>query len=144
MGCQTKIAEAIRDKGADYLLGLKDNWPVPRAEVERFLANPRADTCAHHDTCDGGHGRVEIRRHAVCYDIDGLKRNRRFPGEWRFQDLAMMARVEAEVGRDGKTSVEPRREQAAEALERRLEQAAEEARSRPAQARLHGCTPTGM
>ena len=29
-------------------------------------------------------------------------------------------------------------------VEPRLEQAAEDARSRPAQARLHGCTPTEM
>lgn len=108
MGCQTKIAEAIRDQGADYLLALKDNGPVPRAEVERFFADPKADTCAHHDTFDGGHGRVAIRRHAVCHEIDWLKSDRRFPGEWRFQDLAMMARVEAKVGRDGKTSIERR------------------------------------
>ena len=83
LGCQTKIAEAIRDK-ADYLLALKDNWPVLRAEVERFFANPRADSGAHHDTFDCGHGRVEIRRHAVCHEIDRLKSHRRFPGEWRF------------------------------------------------------------
>ena len=108
MGCQTKIAEAIRDQGADYLLALKDNWPVLRAEVERFFADPKADTCTHHDTFDGGHGRVEIRRHAVCHEIDWLKSDRRFPGEWRFKDLAMIAMVEAEVGRDGKTSIERR------------------------------------
>ena len=35
MGCQTKIAKAIRHKGADYLLALKDNWPAFAAEVER-------------------------------------------------------------------------------------------------------------
>ena len=108
MKCQTKIAEAIRDKGADYLLALKDNGPVLRAEVERFFADPRADTCAHHDICNGGHCRVAIRWHAVCHEIDGLKSNRRFHGEWRFKGLAMMARVEAEVRRDGKTSIERR------------------------------------
>ena len=108
MGCQTKIAEAIRDKWADYLLALKDNGPVLRAEVERCFADLRADTRAHHDTFDGGHGRIEIRQHAVCHEIDWLKSDRCFPGEGRFKDLAMMARVEAEVERDGKTSIERR------------------------------------
>ena len=93
MGCQTKIAEAIRDKGTDYLLALKDNWLVLCAEVERFFADPKADTRTHYDTFDGGHGRVEIRRHAVCHEIDLLKSDRRFHGEGRFKDLAMIARV---------------------------------------------------
>jgi hypothetical protein len=30
MGCQTKIADKILAKGADYLLALKDNWPPRR------------------------------------------------------------------------------------------------------------------
>ena len=30
MGCQRDIAQAIRNKGADYLLALKDNWPIAR------------------------------------------------------------------------------------------------------------------
>ena len=37
MGCQTEIAKAIRAKGADYLLALKDNWPALAEEVERFF-----------------------------------------------------------------------------------------------------------
>ena len=107
-GRRTKVAEAIRDKGADYLLALKDNGPVLRAEVERCFADSKADTCTHHDTFNGGHGRVAIRRHAEGHEIDWLKSNRHFSGEWRFKGLAMMARVKAEVGRDGKTSTERR------------------------------------
>ena len=34
MGTQKEIAEQIRQKGADYLLALKDNQPHLRAEVE--------------------------------------------------------------------------------------------------------------
>ena len=37
MGCQTEIAKAIRGKGADYLLALKDNWPALAEEVRRAL-----------------------------------------------------------------------------------------------------------
>lgn len=109
MGCQTKIARAIRDKGADYLLALKDNWPALTAEVARFFADPAAHSdVERHDTVDADHGRLESRRHAVCHDVAWLTADRRFPGEWRFQDLAMIAMVEATTERAGKTSVERR------------------------------------
>ena len=107
MGCQTKIAEAIRNRGADYLLALKDNWPALAAEVETFFA-AAAVALPVHETTDGDHGRIEIRRHAVCHDVEWLLSDRRFPGEWRFKDLAMIGRVEATSERDGKTTVERR------------------------------------
>ena len=40
MGCQTKIAQAILDHGADYLLALKDNQPSLAREVALFFAAP--------------------------------------------------------------------------------------------------------
>ena len=108
MGCQTKIAEAIRNRGADYLLALKDNWPALSAEVERFFAAADPAALDAHQTTDGDHGRIEIRRHAVCHDVRWLISERRFPGEWRFADLAMIAMVESETQRHGKTTVERR------------------------------------
>jgi len=108
MGCQTKIAKAIRSKGADYLLALKGNWPALSAEVERFFADPRKAGLDRHQTTDGDHGRIEIRRHAVCHDIEWLISDRRFPGEWRLDGLAMVAMVEAETERAGKTTIERR------------------------------------
>lgn len=108
MGCQTKIAKAIRDKGADYLLALKNNWPALSAEVERFLADADPATLERHQTTDNDHGRLECRRHAVCHDIEWLTSDRRFPGEWRFKDLAMIAMVETETIRAGKTCLERR------------------------------------
>jgi predicted transposase YbfD/YdcC len=108
MGCQSKIAAAIRAKGADYLLALKDNWPALSAEVERFFAETQTAACERHETVDGEHGRIEIRRHTVCHEIDWLKSDRRFPGEWRFEGLAMIAMVEATVERAAGTSIERR------------------------------------
>ena len=108
MGCQTRIAKAIRGKGADYLLALKDNWPALSAEVERFFADADPATLDRHQTTDNDHGRLEVRRHAVCHDVEWLTSDRRFPGEWRFKDLAMIAMVEAEVERGGKTCLERR------------------------------------
>jgi predicted transposase YbfD/YdcC len=104
MGCQRKIAEKIRAKGADYLLSLKDNWPTLSAEVERFFND--ADSLDTYQTIDGDHGRIEIRKHSVCHDIGFLLSDRRFPGEWRFPDLAMIAMVERQTERGGKISHE--------------------------------------
>jgi predicted transposase YbfD/YdcC len=108
MGCQSKIAAAIRDRGADYLLALKDNWPALCTEVKRFFAEADAAALDAHQTTDGDHGRIESRRHVVCHDIQWLISGRRFPGEWRFRDLTMIAMVETESERDGKTTVEQR------------------------------------
>ena len=109
MGCQTEIAKAIRAKGADYLLALKDNWPALAEEVRRYFDTAPAGTLASHETTDGDHGRIEVRRAFVSHDVGWLatddKPGRRFPGEWRFPDLAMIGMVEAEVERDGKTSI---------------------------------------
>lgn len=108
MGCQTKIAEAIRGKGADYLLALKDNWPALSAETERFFADADPAILDRHQSTDNDHGRLECRRHAVCHEVEWLASDRRFPGEWRFKDLAMIAMVEAEVERGGKACLERR------------------------------------
>ena len=108
MGCQSEIAKAVRERGADYLFCLKDNWPALCAEVGRFFADADPASVERHETTDGDHGRIEIRRHAVCHTIDWLTSDRRFPGEWRFDGLAMLAMVESEVDRGGKTSTERR------------------------------------
>jgi len=104
MGCQTKIAQAIQAKGADYLLAVKDNWPTLHGEIERFFEAP-ADGLDRHATTDGDHGRIEIRRHVVSHDVAWLSTDRRFPGEPRFPGLATIAMVEAEVERDGRTTL---------------------------------------
>ena len=104
IGCQRDIAKAIRARGADYLLALKDNWPTLAEEVRLFFDNEPAARFDRHETTDGDHGRIEVRRHAVCHDVAWLASDRRFPGEPRFPDLAMIGMVEAEVERGGKIS----------------------------------------
>lgn len=109
MGCQTKIAKTICDKGADYLLALKDNWPLLRAEVERFFADPDPDCIDRpFETTDNNHGRLEQRRHLVCHHIDWLFSDRRYPGEPRFPNLAMIGMVETKVERASKIEQERR------------------------------------
>jgi predicted transposase YbfD/YdcC len=107
MGCQTKIAEAIQAKGADYLIAVKDNWPTLHGEIKRYFETP-PDSLDRHATTDGDHGRIEVRRHVVSHDVAWLSTDRRFPGEPRFPGLAAIALVEAEVERGGKTTLSRR------------------------------------
>jgi predicted transposase YbfD/YdcC len=108
MGCQTKIAQKILDKGADYLLALKANQSNLHDEIERYFNEEAAATQGMFETIDGEHGRIEIRRHAVSHDVGWLMADRRFPGEPRFPGLKAIAMVEAEVERNGTTSCERR------------------------------------
>jgi predicted transposase YbfD/YdcC len=87
IGCQTKIARKILDREADYLLAVKQNWPNLHAEIERAFDDPATTGSLRHQTIDGDHGRIEVRRHAVSHDVAFLQTDRRFPGEPRFPGL---------------------------------------------------------
>jgi len=104
MGCQTKIAQKILDKGADYLLAIKENWPSLHGEIERYFEAPDPARLNRFETIDGEHGRIEQRRHFVSHEVGWLTTDRRFPGEPRFPGLKAIAMVEAEVEHDGNTS----------------------------------------
>jgi predicted transposase YbfD/YdcC len=108
IGCQREVAKAIRAKGADYLLALKDNWPALAEEVRLFFAREPAGAFDAFETVDGEHGRIETRRARVCHDVGWLATDRRFPGEPRFPDLAMLGMIEAEVERDGRLTLSQR------------------------------------
>ena len=108
IGTQTKIAETIVRRGADYLLALKANRPVLFGDVEAFFADPQAGPLDSLVTTDGDHGRIEVRRHAVCHDIDWLFSDRRYADEPSFPHLAMIAMVETEVERNAKIARERR------------------------------------
>ena len=111
MGTQTRIAQCILARGADYLLALKDNQKNLAAEVALFFDLPEQRGAAH-TTTDGDHGRIEVRRHWVSTSVDWLQSDRRaprhFPGEPRFPGLKAIAMVEACVERDGKTTTSRR------------------------------------
>ena len=67
MGCQKRIAQTIRDRGADYVLVLKDNHPQLYAAVVETFAVEQAEAfegCDHdfHKTVNKNHGRIETRR----------------------------------------------------------------------------------
>jgi len=92
MGCQTSIANAIQEAGADYVLRVKDNQEGLRADIERLL-DRRRERGFEDDYTDvgGGHGRVETRR---CWAIEvggrGLIDSSRWP------EVSSVALIETE------------------------------------------------
>jgi predicted transposase YbfD/YdcC len=78
MGCQKNIAETIINKGGEYVLALKDNQGNLHDNValffKHFLDSDQKDPAVdYHETTDGDHGRIEIRRHWTTDDIDWLQ-----------------------------------------------------------------------
>ena len=90
-----KIARAIKDAGADYLLAVKANQPTLRAETKGAFdaVEPAAiDRFVDHDK---GHGRIEQRTVSVIGEVDWLDGDRRFPGELRLPAASCVIRVDS-------------------------------------------------
>jgi predicted transposase YbfD/YdcC len=102
IGCNPGTAQAILDAGADYLLAVKANQSGLMGEIERFFEDPGAGALATATDLDKGHGRTEERSVSVSTRIDWLEGERRFPGEQRFPQLAMIARVVGRAWEKGK------------------------------------------
>ena len=101
--CQGETARLVLERGGDYLFALKANRPGMLAEVAAYFADPPAPPDCHR-TVDGGHGRIETRRHRVSHDVGWLFSSRRYPGEPAMPGLAAIACVESERERNGKTT----------------------------------------
>jgi len=68
MGCQRAIAAQIIQRGGDYVLALKGNQPGLYEAVRQFFDDAQARHFngiphRYHETVDGDHGRVEVRRY---------------------------------------------------------------------------------
>ena len=86
MGCQIKIAEKIVDKGADYLLAVKENQEFLLDDIkEAFGSTPAKDTYKQSNV---GHGRVETRITSVIDDTDWICQKE----EWK--NLRSLIKVE--------------------------------------------------
>lgn len=77
MGCQKEIAKVITEQGADDVLALKKNHRTLYDDVTLFLDDARAKAFteidhAYHETVDGDHGRLEIRKYWITSEIDWL------------------------------------------------------------------------
>lgn len=95
IGTQTEIARQIRDRGADYVLAVKDNQPRLAESIQDFWRTFRAhppDWVPHTfaETVDKDHGRIEIRRCYAFGQLDCLTD----PEQWK--DLRSFAVLESE------------------------------------------------
>ena len=107
-GCIVTIdAARIRSQGADYVLALKGSQGNLREYVQDYLT-----TAMEHDflgvahdyfeMTDGGHGRVEIRRHWTIEEFGD------FPGKAAWKDLRTIVMVESERHIGGKVTKDRR------------------------------------
>ena len=108
IACNAKVAQAVLDAKADYLLAAKANQPNLMGEIERFFADAPEQSLDTDIDVDKGHGRVEERIVRVSADIGWLQGDRRFPGEYRFPRIAALASVEARVHEKAATRVQRR------------------------------------
>lgn len=67
MGTQTDIAEKIVEKGADYILAVKENQKELYANIMDEFRFAK-DISTHEDIC-GGHGRIETRKISLISDF---------------------------------------------------------------------------
>lgn len=106
MGCQRQIAQEILNQGADYLLAVKDNQSKLHTQVAEYFADAaEVDSGCRLDTCEiaeKGHGRNEIRRCQVGYDLDKLSLENVWPG------LASIVMIESQRTLSDETSTEYR------------------------------------
>ncbi|HTU08236.1 MAG TPA: ISAs1 family transposase, partial [Trebonia sp.] len=102
MGCQKEIAQAIRDKKADYLLQVKGNQPTLEADI---CASVDAAFAADFEGFEHdiwvrelrGHGRVEEQVCLVLYNLEGLSTRE----EWvDLQAIVRVARTKVEGGKE--------------------------------------------
>lgn len=70
MGCQTAIAEKIRENEADYILQVKGNQKLLLEHIEDSFEVKKV--VATNKTTDCGHGRVEVRTCSVITDLEFL------------------------------------------------------------------------
>ena len=110
IGCQKDIAAAIVDRGADYVLAVKENQKHLYEDVHDLFAEAekaRWQEVPHHYCRDTlkDHGRIEIRE---CWTIDHWEYLDyvRKHGEWKNLHTLVMVRAQRQI--DGKTSSETR------------------------------------
>jgi predicted transposase YbfD/YdcC len=107
MGCQTKIAENIIDKGADYVLALKGNQSNLNNQVELFFEDAKKNNFRDisfdsHTTIDPDHGRIETRKYTTVSEIDWLQ------GKENWKELKTIIMLESERDVNDQISKETR------------------------------------
>lgn len=95
MGCQREIVRQIVEQEADYVISLKGNQGTLHKEVELLFQNAKENgfkDLSHdiHETTDGEHGRIEIRRFTTTAEVDW------FEDKSKWEKLTSFGMVESE------------------------------------------------
>lgn len=98
MGCQTKIAQTIRDEKADYILCVKDNQSKLKQDIDDWFAYGDSQQFAEmdmdfHQTVHKTSGRIEIRQCWVVRDPIAFEHIRHYDG---WTDLNSIIRIQRE------------------------------------------------
>lgn len=96
MSCQKEIAKEIAEKGADYVLSLKENQPTMHREVREYFDAAQKDPRNYPavkiiKTTDSGHGRIETRTYYLTTEIDW------FEGRTDWRNLHSFGMVHSKV-----------------------------------------------
>ena len=106
MGTQPNIAQAIQERGADYVLSVKDNQPTLAESIrdffEAFRAAPEKTPHCFDEVVEKDHGRIEVRRCYAFEQLDCLYAPERWPG------IASFAVIASERTIKGTTTLEHR------------------------------------
>ena len=110
IGTQKKIAKAIIDAGADYLLSVKDNQKTLRQEIAWLFEydQKKGFKDAPYDyaeTTDKGHGRIETRE---CWSISDPEYIQSLKGASKWKGLKSITMVRATRETTKKTTVKTR------------------------------------
>jgi len=99
MGCQTAIAQTIRDRGADYILRVKDNQSKLRQDIEDWFVHGDQQAFAgmqmdYHRRVAKTSGRIEVRQCWVVTDPVAFEYIRHYDG---WADLNSIIRIHRQV-----------------------------------------------
>ena len=83
MHCQKETVALIREKGADYLLNVKDNQPALKNNVEEYVQDDELrKSMETFRTCEKNGGRIEVRTGFVTHDIAWLSGKDEWKNLW--------------------------------------------------------------
>ncbi len=92
--CRRDTAQAIVERGGDYVLAVKDNQPGLVRAAKAAIAEAESRRASQASTTDAGHGRREVRT-AMVAPAREMAKTHDFPG------IAAVARVKSSRGDDG-------------------------------------------
>ena len=95
MGTQTKIAEKIVDKGADYILSVKENQPRLHADIALYFQTEGETLTDRAKIAEKSHGRYETREMVISKDIEWLDPEKRWKG---LAGIGMLTSTRQKVG----------------------------------------------